>query len=47
MHALHSKNRAVLDKYEELVKEHYQEPEDGKIKDPFNQFRSGHGRREI
>ena len=41
------KNRATLDKYEELVKKHYPEPEDGKLKDPFSHFRSGHGQREI
>ena len=28
------KNRAALDKYEELVKKHYPGPEDGKFKDP-------------
>ena len=38
------KNRATLDKYKELVKKHYPEPEDGKFKDPF---RSRHGKREI
>ena len=37
------KNRAALDKYEELVKKHYPEPED---KDPFSHFKSGRGWRE-
>ena len=43
----HHALRAALDKYEELVKKHYQEPKDGKFKDPFSHFRSGRGWREI
>ena len=35
------KNRAALDKYEELVKKHYPESEDSKFKE------SGRGRREF
>ena len=41
------KNRAALDKYEELVKKHYPEPEDGKFKDSFCHFRSERGRKEF
>ena len=41
------KNRAALDKYAELVKKHYPDPEDGKFKDPFSHFRSGRGWREF
>ena len=40
------KNRAVLDKCEELVKKHYPEPENSKFKDPFSHLRSGRGRGE-
>ena len=32
------KNRAALDKNEQLVKKHYSEPEDCKFKDPFSHF---------
>ena len=41
------KNRAALDKYEELVKKLYPEPEDGKFKNRLSHFRSGRGQREV